>query len=91
MNKSESDLQHPLQPTYIDQDGIIRFKMNRICKYLLDAGPFDLNDLAKIPFTDEDWQQFAQLIGYSLGGWADLSYVSDEAYERARAATRSNR
>ena len=49
----------------------------------LDAGPFDLNKLASMPFDDEDREQFAQLIGYSLGGFSELDYVSDETYDRA--------
>ena len=31
-----------------------------------------------MPFTREDRQQFAQLIGYSESGYHDLSYVSDD-------------
>jgi hypothetical protein len=38
-----------------------------------------------IPFSNGDREQFAQLIGYSVGGFGDLSYVSDEAYLVARA------
>jgi hypothetical protein len=44
-----------------------------------------MNRLAMMDFSDEDRAHFAQLIGYSLYGWADLSYVSDEAFERAEA------
>jgi hypothetical protein len=45
--------------------------------------------LACLPFSDEDREQFAQLIGYSLGGFGDLSYASDEVYNAA-AATLEN-
>lgn len=75
---------HPVQPLILD-DGIIRFKRNAIVRYLLDAGPFNLNQLALMPFTDEDREQFAQLIGYSLSGFGELSYVSGETYARAEA------
>ncbi len=34
-------------------------------------------------FSDEDREQFAQLIGYSLNGFGELSYVSEETYEAA--------
>lgn len=74
---------HPDQPLYTDADGIVRFKPNKIVRFLLDAGPFDLNQLAAMEFDDEDHAQLAQLIGYSQCGFGDLSYVSDEAYERA--------
>jgi hypothetical protein len=36
-----------------------------------------------LPFSNEDRQQFAQLIGYSLGGYSELSYVDDDAYKAA--------
>ena len=43
-----------------------------------------LNEIAGLDFTDDDRQQFAQLIGYSLSGYSELqSYVTDEAYATA--------
>lgn len=74
---------HPIQPVEKDDDGFLRFKQNAIVRYLLDNGPFDLNHLAVQRFSDEDREQFAQLIGYSLSGFSELDYVSDEAYEAA--------
>lgn len=74
---------HPMQPLIRDAEGTLRFKGNAIVRFLLDAGPYDMNQLAMIPFRGEDRVQFAQLIGYTLGGFGDLSYVSDEAYKRA--------
>ncbi len=74
-------MKHPNQPLEKDSEGIQRFKQNKIVRYLLDAGPFDMNDLALMPFDDEDRQQFAQLIGYSVCGYSDLDYVSDERFE----------
>lgn len=76
---------HPVQPLVTDERGVIRFRKNTIVRFLLDAGPFDMNRLALMDFSDEDRQQFAQLIGYTLGGYGDLSYVTDEAYARAEA------
>lgn len=75
--------QHPPQPLTRDHRGIIRFKKNAIVQHLMDAGGITLNDLALLPFSDEDRSQFAQLLGYSLCGWGDLSYVSDAEYSRA--------
>ena len=80
-----SEPKHPVQPLVTDSEGVLRFKANAIVRYLLDNGPFNLNDLALLPFSDEDREQFAQLIGYSLSGFGDLSYVSDETYERAES------
>lgn len=74
---------HPIQPLIRSTDGVIRFKSNAIVRYLLDAGPFDMNHLAIVNFSDEDREQFAQLIGYSLSGFGELSYVSDETYSEA--------
>lgn len=78
-------MQHPVQPLEKDRQGTLRFKANAIVKFLLDAGPHGMNVLAMMPFSDEDRCQFAQLIGYSLGGYSELSYVSDEEYDRAAA------
>lgn len=77
-------LPHPIQPLYKDKQGVLRFKANEIVKFLLDDGPNDMNRLALIKqFSKEDREQFAQLIGYSLSGFGELSYVSDETYEKA--------
>ena len=68
---------HPQQPIELDRHGVARFKKNSIVEYLLDKGPFDMNDLALLPprvASDEAHRQFAQLIGYSVSGYGDLSY-----------------
>lgn len=74
---------HPIQPVYKDELGTIRFKANAIVTYLLDKGPFDMNHLVLQDFSQEDREQFAQLIGYSLSGFGELSYTKDETYETA--------
>ena len=76
-------LRHPIQPLAADDHGTVRFKANAIVRYLLDAGPFDMTHLAVIPASQEDREQFAQLIGYSLSGFGELSYVRDDTYEAA--------
>lgn len=79
----------PMQPLYRDVNGAPRFRENSIVRHLLDKARthgIDLNYLSTQNFPKEDWEQFAQLIGYSLSGWGDLSYVSDEAYEKASKA-----
>jgi hypothetical protein len=77
---------HPMQPLELDDHGILRFKQNAIVRFLLDAGVFDMNTIALMPFSNEDREQFAQLIGYSYGGFCDLSYVSDETWQLADKA-----
>lgn len=79
-------MRHPIQPLVKDDQGVLRFQENAIVKDLLSwaaSRGHGLNELATMPFSDEDWQQFAQLIGYSLSGYGDLSYVSDDAYNVA--------
>ena len=77
----------PIQPIEKDKNGRLRFRMNAIVNYLLEeatrVGLCDLNKLAMMNFSDEDRQQFAMLIGYSLSGFSELSYVSNETYRRA--------
>lgn len=70
--------EQPTQPTYLDTQGVLRFRKNAIVEYLLDAGQVDMNRIALLPFSDEDRRQFAQLIGYSVSGYNDLSYVDYE-------------
>lgn len=73
----------PIQPLYIDHRGVLRFRGNSLVRYILEAGGIDMNDLACLPFPVEDRRQFAQLIGYSLSGYGDLSYVDNATYESA--------
>lgn len=82
---------HPIQPLYKDEHGVIRFKPNKIVQWLLDAGPHDLNDIARMNFDNDDRIQFAQLIGYSLSGAGDLSYFDDETYNAARCMYYDNK
>ncbi len=65
----------PMQPIVIDEKGVPRFKANAIVQYLLDHGGIDMNKLARLEFSQEDRMQFAQLIGYSVSGFGDLSYA----------------
>lgn len=69
----------PMQPIYLDDNGIARFVENKIVRFLLDAGPFDMNQIACLPgISQEERQQFAQLIGYSVSGFGELSYCDNE-------------
>lgn len=74
-----------MQPVEFDADGVARFKANAIVRFLLDAGPFDMNVLFCAPFKREDREQFAQLIGYSVSGAGGLPYMSAELIEKADA------
>lgn len=81
---------HPMQPIVV-KEGVHRFKQNTIVRYMLDigqrAGLFSLNTFAMhLPdFPREDHEQLAQLIGYSVSGACDLSYMSDRVCNAALA------
>lgn len=81
---------HPIQPTELI-NGVIRFKENKIVSYLLDKGGIDLNRIAREDFSQEDREQFAQLIGYSLSGFGDLQYASDVTLSTAEVMADSGK
>lgn len=79
-----------MQPVVIDKHGVHRFKANPIVRYLLDHGRLDMNDIAVLPFDNEDRVHFHQLIGYSVSGagcllnqMPDGGEVIDPAYDVA--------
>lgn len=63
---------HPMQPLVRDAEGTIRFKKNAVARFLLDTSQYDLNKLWTMDFPKEDWAQFYQLIGYSVGGFGEI-------------------
>lgn len=75
----------PIQPLYKDETGVIRFKPNAIVQHLLDNGGINMSQIAAMTFSQEDREQFAQLIGYSLRGACSLSYMTDEVLNSAEA------
>jgi hypothetical protein len=84
-SENNVETKNAVQPLVKDVHGRNRFKENMIVTFLLDNGGFDLNKLAMMDFSDNDREQFAQLIGYSLDGYGMLSYVTDETYNQAEA------
>ena len=79
-------MKHPIQPIEKDEAGHLRFKQNAIVRHLLYHGQkhgCGLNELACMNFSKEDYMQLAQLIGYSLSGYSELSYVDDDSYGAA--------
>lgn len=60
---------HPIQPIETDPHGTVRFKDNKIVRYLLDKGCMHImNQIAREDFSQDDRDQFHQLIGYSVSG-----------------------
>jgi hypothetical protein len=80
---TQGPIEYPMQPLQRDEEGIIRFQSNPIVEYLLDAGPFDMNHLRMLPFPAWAREQFLQLIGYSVCGFTELSYVREEVKDHA--------
>ena len=73
-------MKHPLQAIETDENNTARFVKNKIVRFLLDAGPFDMNQLGIMDFPVEDRLQFAQLIGHSVAGFEELPYCTAEAH-----------
>lgn len=74
-----------MQPVVWDGRGVIRFQQNEIVRYLLDHGRLSLNMLHGMDhptpeFKHSDWEQFHQLIGYSVSG---CPYRSNKVCEQA--------
>jgi hypothetical protein len=72
---------NPHQPIEKDAHGVSRFKSNKIVEHLLNFSSSKgcgMNQLTRMYFSNEDWRQFAQLIGYSVSGYNSTSYVIEE-------------
>lgn len=60
-----------------------KFVQNDIVRFLLEKAGVNLSQLECMDFDNEDQAQFAQLIGFSMDGYAELDYVSDMSYRVA--------
>lgn len=74
---------HPMQPLVRDKKGVIRFKANAIIQRLFDTGVIDLNRTSLWNCPIEDHEQLAQLLGYSVSGFGDLSYAQRKTIRKA--------
>ena len=82
-----------MQPVIVS-GGVMRFKRNSIVDFLYEWAVkrgMGLNELAMMDFSQEDREQFVQLIGYSLSGYSELSYVSNESYNTAVVMAESDK
>jgi hypothetical protein len=78
-------MKHPIQPL-VWMDNVIRFKENAIVRALYDYSRghgMGLNELMSMPFNQDDWNQFAQLIGWSVSGFGGLYYADPEIVAKA--------
>lgn len=80
---------HPMQPLVVDRSGVVRFKRNAIIDWLFTTGRLDLNEIARMGrevFPCEDHEQLAQLLGYSVSGFSELSYARLSTMDKVEAA-----
>lgn len=89
---SLSGMRQPRQPIGFGEDGAVRFKENAIVRLLLEESKrhgFGLNEIAgavmtkKVPIGDA--VQFWQLLGYSISGYGELSFVPKSEIEACDA------
>ncbi len=73
-----------MQPIETDEHGVVRFKENKVVRYLYDQC-VDKMKIYTLPFSDEDREQFSQLTGYSVSGYGDLSHVRKDSVRVADA------
>ena len=66
----------PSRPNAIVQY-VVERAAQMVATHPMHAGRLDLNGLHTMSFSQEDREQFAQLMGYSISGYHELSYVSD--------------
>lgn len=78
-------LPHPDQPIYLDVDDAPRFKRNAIVRFLQRRGGYEFDTLHDMNFSTEDWAQFMQLLGYSVCGYGELSFIPSDKIEHADA------
>lgn len=90
---------HPMQPIVVAQDKVIRFKANKVVRWLVDlmseghvkadGRPFNLNNIAThvqlAGWDPEEAEQFWQLMGYSVSGYGELSFIRRKVVHRADA------
>ena len=76
---------YPMQPVYLDKDGVARFKANAVVDWLFRSNGMDLNRIPTDALDVGDVEVFWQMLGYSVSGYGDLSFVRDETVARADA------
>ena len=77
----------PLQPV-VKVSGVVRFQANNIVRFLFDNSTINLHRLAQLRylFSQTDWDQFYQLIGYSVSGYSDMEVSRESVQEADRRA-----
>jgi hypothetical protein len=78
-------VKHPIQPLVFDAGGVVRFQGNAIVEWLFETKRINLNDIMVYQFDVDDLSQFWQLLGYSVSGYGDLSFVDPAIVAKADA------
>ena len=85
-------IKHPIQPPVVDKNGHVRFKENPIINWMLEKGEkgekFDLITIARQGFDRVHYDQFNQLIGYSLSaypGSEDIRSIAFAMYDSGKS------
>jgi DNA-binding CsgD family transcriptional regulator len=81
---------HPMQPVVLDADGTVRFKANRVVRWMyeqLKQRGLSLNEIYAAHDVEsedrDDYQHLMQLIGYSVDGYGELSTSDPEIVQVA--------
>lgn len=76
---------HKMQKIKIDEYGRPQFVSNDIVDHFLAQYPGGLNSLTVNchDASAADWEQFYQLIGYSVSGYGELHRVSKKSKDKA--------
>jgi hypothetical protein len=80
-------MKHPIQKTKIDKSGVLRFVQNDVVDLmmkLLKKHGIGLNELHEEGYkiSQGDWDQFNQLIGYSVSGAPIADAIKDIAEDQ---------
>lgn len=75
--------------TVVDPQGVQRFIADPVIRTLVNAEVIDLNEVARLyvgdnkdpGFTQREYAEFNMKLGYSLGGFAELSWFFDMEIE----------
>ena len=67
----------------VDVNGVIRFKQNAVIRWLFEQGHLNLNRIPVDELPLEDVEEFWQMLGYSVSGYGELSFIRPETVAEA--------
>jgi hypothetical protein len=77
---------HPMQPVVLSEDGRAYFVPNEILVWMLAHGRINFDEIAQQGFSDEDRMQLAQLLGFAVSRYTQLTYVTEAGMAEALKA-----